>query len=115
MRETGTDSDLIRGGMPKAPRKKLGARGLLLCLLIAGTAIALAVPWAFHIDGSLTLIYWQAMGKLQTRAGTYPLYILIYPASRGSELQGWGSLCISPKANDPFATLRRLSWRVVES
>ena len=52
-------------------------------------------------------IYWAGYGKLATRTGTYPLYVLFYPSSHFSRLhldglnpsgglQGTGALCTSP-------------------
>lgn len=75
-----------------AGRKKFGILGLAIC----ASAVGLLIPWAFHIGGRLTPLYWSGTGTLRTKNGTYPLYVLFYPAmERGNGLQGWGSLCTS--------------------
>ncbi len=75
-----------------AQHKKFGIFGLAIC----ATAVGLMIPWAFHIGGRLTPLYWSGSGTLFTKSGNYPLYVLIYPTmERDSGLDGWGSLCTS--------------------
>lgn len=76
----------------KPARKKFGILGLAVCAL----GVSLLIPWAFHMGGRLTPLYWSGTGMLVTNNGTYPLYVLIYPTMhRSNGLQGWGSLCTS--------------------
>jgi len=78
---------------------------ILLCVIVFYGAVGLTNPWAFHIGGRSTpLLYWSGYGKLVTKSGTYPLYVLFYPSSHFSRLrldglrptggvQGTASLC----------------------
>lgn len=79
-----------------------------LCLIVFYGAVGVTNPWAFHIGGRWTpLLYWSGYGKLVTKTGTYPLYVVFYPSAHFSRLQleglrptgglkGTGSLCTSP-------------------
>jgi hypothetical protein len=81
---------------------------IVLCLILVYGLIGVTSPWAFHIGGRWTpLLYWSGYGKLVTKAGTYPLYVLLYPSAHMSRLrldglrptgglQGTGALCTSP-------------------
>ncbi len=81
---------------------------LVLCVIVFYGAVGLTNPWAFHIGARSTpLLYWAGSGKLVTRNGTYPLYVLFYPSPYSSKLhldglrptgglQGTASLCTSP-------------------
>lgn len=81
---------------------------ILLCLVVVYGVVAVTSPWAFHIGGRSTpLMYWSGYGKLVTKNGTYPLYVIFYPYSHFSHLhldglrptgglQGTGSLCTAP-------------------
>ncbi|HZQ21877.1 MAG TPA: hypothetical protein VFA89_03680 [Terriglobales bacterium] len=70
--------------------KKFGVFGLAICTV----AVSLLIPWAFHMGGRLTPLYWWGTGILVARSGTYPLYVLMYPTmERANGLQGWASLC----------------------
>lgn len=79
--------------MEKKPApKRFGILGLAVCAL----GVSLLIPWAFHMGGRLTPLYWSGTGMLVTNNGTYPLYILIYPTMhRSNGLDGWGFLCTS--------------------
>jgi hypothetical protein len=80
---------------------------ILLCVIVFYGAVGLTNPWAFHIGGRSTpLLYWSGYGKLVTKSGTYPLYVLFYPSAHFSRLrldglrptgglQGTASLCTS--------------------
>jgi hypothetical protein len=80
----------------------------VLCGIVIYGVVGVTSPWAFHIGGHWTpLLYWSGYGKLATRTGTYPLYVLFYPSSHFSRLhldglnpagglQGTGALCTSP-------------------
>lgn len=79
-----------------------------LCVIVLYGVVAITNPWAFHIGGHWTpLLYWSGHGKLVTKAGTYPLYVTIYPSPHHSRLRldnlrptggltGTASLCVSP-------------------
>src|SRR5215471_14700379 len=55
---------------------------LLLCVVVVCGVASLTSPWAFHIGGRWTpLLYWSGYGKLVTRTGTYPLYVVFYPSA----------------------------------
>lgn len=81
---------------------------LLLCLIVFYSAVGLTNPWAFHIGGRSTpFLYWSGFGKLVTKSGTYPLYVMFYPSAHSSKLrldglrptsglQGSASLCTAP-------------------
>lgn len=81
---------------------------LLLCVIVFYGAVGVTNPWAFRIGGRWTpLLYWSGYGKLVTKTGTYPLYVMFYPSAHFSRLhldglrptgglQGTGSLCTSP-------------------
>jgi hypothetical protein len=81
---------------------------VLLCAVIVYGAAAIIAPWSFHIGGVPTpLLYWSGSGILHAKGGTYPLYVLLYPAAHFSRLrldglrptggvQGSASLCTSP-------------------
>ena len=81
---------------------------LLLCVIVFYGAVGVTNPWAFRIGGRWTpLLYWSGNGKLVTKTGTYPLYVMFYPSAHFSRLhldglrptgglQGTGSLCTSP-------------------
>ena len=81
---------------------------LLLCGIVIYGAVAVTSPWAFHIGGRWTpLLYWSGYGKLATKTGTHPLYVIFYPSAHFSRLRGEGlrptggvqgtaSLCTSP-------------------
>lgn len=82
-----------------AQPKKLGTLGLAVCV----AAVALLIPWAFHMGGRFTPLYWSGTGTLLTRGGTYPLYVLFYPTmERGNGLDGWGWLCMSRNVTIPL-------------
>jgi len=80
---------------------------VVLVVAVVYTVAGITSPWAFHIGGRWTpLLYWQGRGKLVTKAGAYPLYVLFYPSSSMSRLhvdglqptgglQGTASLCTS--------------------
>lgn len=80
---------------------------LILCVIVFYGAVGLTNPWAFHIGGRSTpLLYWSGYGKLVTKAGTYPLYVMFYPGAHFSRLHldgirptgglsGTASLCTS--------------------
>jgi len=80
---------------------------LLLCVVVVYGLAGLTSPWAFHIGGRSTpLLYWSGYGKLVTKNGTYPLYVIFYPSAHFSRLhldglrptggvQGTASLCRS--------------------
>lgn len=79
--------------------KKFGIGGLAICALF----VALMIPWAFHIGGRPTPLFWSGTGMLVTKTGTYPLYVLMYPTmERADGLQGWGSLCTSRNTITPL-------------
>jgi hypothetical protein len=81
---------------------------LLVCVIAFYAALGLTSPWAFHIGGRSTpLLYWSGYGKLVTKSGTYPLYVLFYPSAHFSKLhidglrptgglKGTASLCAAP-------------------
>ncbi len=81
---------------------------LLLCVIVFYGAVGLTNPWAFHIGGRSTpFLYWSGYGKLVTKNGTYPLYVMFYPSAHSSRLrldglrptgglQGPASLCTAP-------------------
>jgi hypothetical protein len=81
---------------------------LVLFVIVFYGAVGVTNPWAFHIGGRWTpLLYWSAYGKLVTKSGTYPLYVMFYPSAQFSRLhldglrptgglQGTGALCTSP-------------------
>jgi len=80
---------------------------LLLCLVVTYGVAGLTSPWAFHIGGRTTpLLYWSGYGKLVTKNGICPLYVILYPSPHFSRLRldglrptggvkGTGSLCTS--------------------
>lgn len=75
-----------------ARRKNFGILGLAIC----ATAVSLMMPWAFHIGGRFTPLYWSGTGMLLTKSGSHPLYVLFYPTmQRANGLDGWGALCTS--------------------
>ena len=76
-------------------RKKWGTLGALAIGLLSVAVIALITPWAFHMGGRFTPMYWSGTGMLVAKNGAYPLYVLFYPADGSNTLHGWGSLCIS--------------------
>src|SRR5512140_904582 len=103
-----------RSSRLRSPRRH-GCIGSLFGLIVFGVALVYAVaaiiaPWSFHIGGvSTPLLYLSATGKLRTKGGTYPMYVLLYAAPRFSRLkmdglrptggvQGSASLCTSPGA-----------------
>lgn len=81
---------------------------LLLSVVVFYGAVGVTNPWAFHIGGRWTpLLYWSGYGKLVTKSGTYPLYVMFYPGAHFSRLhldgirptgglKGTASLCTSP-------------------
>jgi len=81
---------------------------LALCVVVTYGVAGLTSPWAFHIGGRVTpFLYWSGYGKLITKSGTYPLYVMFYPSAHFSRLrldglrptggtQGTASLCTSP-------------------
>jgi len=81
---------------------------LVLCVIVFYVAVGLTNPWAFHLGGRSTpFLYWSGYGKLVTKSGTYPLYVLLYPSAHFSKLhldglrptgglQGTASLCAAP-------------------
>jgi hypothetical protein len=81
---------------------------LALCVILIYGVVGVTSPWAFHIGGRWTpLLYWAGYGKLVTKTGTHPLYVLFYPSSHFSRLhldglnpagglQGTAALCTSP-------------------
>lgn len=81
---------------------------LLVCVIAFYGAVGLTNPWAFHIGGRSTpLLFWSGYGKLVTKGGTYPLYVMFYPSAHSSKLhldglrptgglQGTASLCTAP-------------------
>jgi len=80
----------------------------VLAVVVLYVVVAITSPWAFHIGGRWTpLLYWSGTGKLVTKTGTYPLYVMFYPSSHFSRLaldglrpagglQGTARLCVSP-------------------
>jgi hypothetical protein len=68
---------------------------------------ALTAPWSFHIGGRSTpFLFWSGYGILNTKGGTYPIYMSFYPSSHFSRLRmdglrptggvrGTGALCTS--------------------
>jgi hypothetical protein len=102
----------------RAPRRH-GCVGQLLGLIVLVAAVVYAVagitaPWSFHIGGVPTpFLYWSGTGTLHTKSGTYPLYVLLYPAAHFSHLrldglrptggvQGTASLCSSQGVIQPL-------------
>lgn len=87
---------------------------LAFCVIVLYGVVALIAPWAFHIGGRSTpLLYWSGYGKLVTKGGTYPLFVVLYPSSHSSRLhldnlrptggmQGTASLCTSPGVIEPL-------------
>lgn len=83
---------------------------LILCVIVFYGVVGLTSPWAFHIGGRWTpLLYWSGYGKLVTKSGTYPLYVMFYPSARFSRLhldglrptgglRGTASICTSQGA-----------------
>ena len=81
---------------------------VILCLAVVYGLAAVTSPWSFHIGGVPTpFLYWSGSGMLHTKAGTYPMYILLYPGANFSRLQldglrpsgglgGSASICTSP-------------------
>lgn len=102
--------------MPAKPRRRgFGFLGLFACIALLYAVFALISPWAFHIGGRWTpLLYWTGSGRLVTKGGTYPLYIMIYPSSRGGStlrldglrpaggLHGSGWLCTARGVTVPL-------------
>jgi hypothetical protein len=78
---------------------------LVILLLAVGAAI---MPWAFHIGGRWTpVLTWWGSGRLVTKTGQYPMFLMLYPSSHFSRLkyqglrptggvQGNVCLCTSP-------------------
>lgn len=95
----------------RAQQKKLGMFGLAIC----AAAVGLLIPWAFHMGGRFTPLYWSGTGMLLTSKGNYPLYVLIYPTmERANGLDGWGSLCTSRNTAIPLTVDGRFDgglWR----
>jgi hypothetical protein len=83
-------------------QKRWGLLGLAIVVLLTVTVIGVITPWAFHIGGRFTPLYWSGTGTLVAKAGAYPLYVLLYPADGSNRLHGWGSLCISQNAVIPL-------------
>jgi hypothetical protein len=96
-------------------RRRQGCVATLFWLLIIGlgavyVVAAVTAPWSFHIGGRWTpLLYWPGYGRLVTKNGSYPLYVMLYPSSHFSRLQldgvrptggvqGSGWLCVSQGA-----------------
>lgn len=82
--------------------KKWEVLGLAVVVLLTIAVIGAITPWAFHMGGRFTPLYWSGTGTLVTKTGAYPLYVLFYPADGSNTLHGWGSLCISPDAMIPL-------------
>lgn len=55
--------------MISMPRKKFGTVGGIIC----AAGLGLLIPWAFHIGGRPTALYWSGTGMLLTNTGRYPL------------------------------------------
>lgn len=95
-------------------RAHFGFFGLIVCVLLLYAVILLIDPWAIHMGGRWTpLLYWAGTGKLVTMTGTYPLYVMIYPATSHAtlkldglrptgDLHGTGWLCTSREAGVPL-------------
>jgi hypothetical protein len=70
----------------------LGCLGQLVLVAVIGAAALYGVavitdPWAFHIGGRSTpLLTWWGSGRLLTKSGEYPLFLLFYPSSHFSQL-----------------------------
>jgi hypothetical protein len=87
---------------------------VMLCVAVVYVVAAITSPWAFHINGVPTpLLYWSGSGTLHAKSGTYPLYVLLYPAPHFSRLrldglrptgglQGTASLCTSRGVIQPL-------------
>jgi hypothetical protein len=81
---------------------------LAVCVGVFYVVVGVTNPWAFHIGGRPTpLLYWTGYGKLVTKGGTYPLYVMLYPSAHFSRLRvdglrpaggvgGTAALCTSP-------------------
>jgi hypothetical protein len=83
-------------------QKTWGVLGLGLVVLLTISVIGAITPWAFHMGGRFTPLYWSGTGTLVAKTGTYPLYMLFYPADGSNALHGWGSVCISQDAMIPL-------------
>lgn len=98
---TESDSSVVKAEM-KQEHKKFGILGLAVVVLLTLTAIGTITPWAFHMGGRFTPLYWSGSGMLVAKQGAFPLYVLFYPADGSNRLHGWGSLCISKNTIIPL-------------
>jgi hypothetical protein len=83
-------------------QKKWRVLGLVVVVVLTIAVIGAITPWAFHMGGRFTPLYWSGTGTLVAKTGAYPLYVLFYPADGSNRLNGWGSLCISQDATIPL-------------
>lgn len=76
----------------------------IAAVIILACAVGLLIPWAFHIGGRPTALYWSGTGTLVTKTGPYPLYVLFYPTMHISNgVDGWGFLCTSRNTVVPLS------------
>ena len=74
-------------GAQRKQRGRFGVFGLIACLFAVYAVVVVLDPWAFHIGERWTpLLYWTGTGKLVTKRGTYPLIVILFPASHFSRL-----------------------------
>ena len=56
-------------------------------------------PWSYYLGGRMHVLpFWQGIGRMQTSAGNYTLYLWFAPTPGGTTLHlpsvdGWGYLC----------------------
>jgi hypothetical protein len=98
----GVNLSLPTGVHMEQKQKTWGVLGLGLVVLLTISVIGAITPWAFHMGGRFTPLYWSGTGTLVAKTGTYPLYMLFYPADGSNALHGWGSVCISQDAMIPL-------------
>ncbi len=85
-----------------------------VCVIVVYAVVAVTSPWAFHIGGRWTpLLYWSGYGKLTTKNGSFPLYVIFYPSPHFSKLhldglrptgglRGTAHLCTSAGVVEPL-------------